>query len=150
MSFLEEIKEIENERDNKENVVINEIVNYFTEKMNSDTFKNNLKRYITDEINNGKKSCNLKIEFWEYTSGCSDTYIYVSGCGKFEIKGEDNSYSGKRNYKGVRLYDIHKRICSALSEKLKEKIKELELKVDFSKRDDNRFGDYEEIINVSW
>ena len=34
MSSIQEIKEIENERKEKENDVINEIVNYFNEKFN--------------------------------------------------------------------------------------------------------------------
>ena len=152
MSFLEEIKEMENGRNSQENIVLNDILNYFEEKMNKDSFKNNLKERIKEALNKGKNTCDLKIEFWDYTSGCSFTYIYVACCGKFEIKGTDGDYSSYHNYKGVRLEDIHKRVCSKLSELLKEKLKELELKIVSSERQDNkyRYGYYTEIITISW
>jgi hypothetical protein len=147
MSFLEEIEEMKNNRNDTENRVVNEIVDYFKEKMNNDKFKEYLKEYIKKAINNGKTNCNLRIEFWEYSSGCSDTFIYVPCCGKFELKGEE-----KYEYKGIRLKEIHKRICTILSDLFKTKIKELGLKVINSERLDNnyRFGYYVEDITISW
>lgn len=152
MGFIEEIKEMENDKKSKDNMVVNEIVEYFKEKMYSDPFKDNLKRYIKKAINNGKNTCDLKIEFWEYSAGCSDTYIYVSGCEKFEIKGNNDNYDSRYNYKGIRLCDIHKRICSTLSDMLKDRIRELDLKFVSSEREDNkyRFGYYVEKITISW
>ncbi len=152
MSFLEEIKKMENDRNSQENIVLNDILNYFEERMNKDSFKNNLKDRIKEALNKGKNTCDLKIEFWDYTSGCSPTYIYVACCGNFEIKGKDGDYSSYHNYKGVRLEDIHKRVCSKLSDLLKEKLEELELKIVSSKRKDeeSRFNYYEEIITIKW
>ena len=46
MSFIQEIKEIENERKEKENDVINEIVNYFNEKFNDVKYEKYLKERI--------------------------------------------------------------------------------------------------------
>lgn len=152
MSFIDEIKEIENDRNSTENIVINEILEYFKEKMYNDPFKENLKEYIKKAINNGKNTCDLNVEFWEYHSGCSNTNIYVSGCGKFEIKGNNDSYDSKYNYKGIRLYDIHKRLCSTLSDSLKDRLRELDLKVVSSEREDSkyRFDYYKEKITISW
>ena len=39
MNFLEEIEEMQNNRNNIENIVINDILKYFEEKMNSEKFK---------------------------------------------------------------------------------------------------------------
>lgn len=152
MNFIEEIRQMENDRYSKEGVVINDILDYFEKKMNNNEFKEILKNYIKEAINKAKNTCDLKIEFWEYHSGCSDTYIYVSGCGKFEIKGNNDSYDSKYNYKGVRLEEIHKRICKELSKMLKEKLEELGLKVLSSKREDDnyRFDYYIEKITIGW
>lgn len=152
MSFLEEIEEMKNNRNDTENIIVNEIVDYFKEKMNNEKFKEYLKEYIKKAINNGKTNCDLRIEFWEYSSGCSNTYIYVPCCGKFEIKGEYDNYDSHLNYKGIRLKDLHKRICTILSDLFKTKIKELGLKVVSSERVDNnyRFGYYKEDITISW
>lgn len=152
MSFIEEIREMENDRNDKENIVLNDILSYFEEKMRKETFKNNLKDRIKESLNKGKNTCDLKIEFWDYASGCSFTYIYVACCGKFEIKGTDGDYSSYHYYKGVRLEDIHKRVCGKLSELLKEKLQELELEIVSSKRKDgeSRYNFYEETITIKW
>lgn len=153
MSFIEEIKELANDRNNKEDLVINEIIDYFKEKMYSKKFEENLKElYIKKAINQGKNNCDLWIEFWEYCSGCSYTNIYVGGCGKFELKGEDNNYKSYYDYKGIRLCDIHKKVCNRLSTLLKNRLEELGLKVSSSERLDNnyRFNYYKEKIKISW
>lgn len=150
MNFLEEIKEIQNDRDNKENIVVNEILDYFKEKMETDRFKANIKERIKDAINKGDKKCILQVEFWEYHSGCSNTYIYVGGCGKFEISEEKNGSNYK--YKEIELEKIHKRICSKLNDMLIEKLEELGLKIINSKRRDNdfRFNYYKNEVTISW
>lgn len=153
MNFLEEIEEMQKNRNNIENIVINDILKYFEEKMNSERFKDILKNnYIKDAIDKGKNSCDLKIEFWDYITGCSKTFIYVGGCGKFELNNITDSYDSYHNYKGVRLKDIHKNICSKLSVILKNKLEELGLKIVSSERLDNnyRFGYYNETIKISW
>ena len=150
MNFLEEIKEIQNDRDNKENIVVNEILDYFKEKMETYRFKANIKERIKDAINKGDKKCILQVEFWEYHSGCSNTYIYVGGCGKFEISEEKNGSNYK--YKEIELEKIHKRICSKLNDMLIEKLEELGLKIINSKRRDNdfRFNYYKNEVTISW
>lgn len=152
MSFLEEIKEIENDRNSRENIVVNDIVEYFKDKMYSDDFKNNLKNRIKEKIYNGEKTCDLKIEFWEYCSGCSYTNISVSGCGKFELKGINNDYDSYYKYKGVRLCDIHKKICVDISDMLMDRLRELDLKVVNRVRADSkyRYNYYVEKITISW
>lgn len=153
MSFLEEIKKIETDRNSKENIALNDILDYFKDKIYSDNFQNVLKEnYIKKAINNGKNSCELYIEFWEYHSGCSPTYISTSCCNMFEIKGTSGDYNSYYNYKDIRLKDIHKRVCSKISNMLKEKIKELGLEIIETRRDDDkyRYGYYKEIITIGW
>lgn len=153
MTFLEEIKEMENNRNSKESIVINDILDYFRVRMESDDFKNTLKNnYIKKAINNGKHTTTLHIEFWEYRSGCSNTYFSVGGCGRWELDPINNVYDSYYSYKGIRLCDIHKNICSKLSTMLKDKIKELGLEIVSSARKDNdyRFGYYNEDIEIKW
>ena len=153
MNFLEEIKNMQKNRDNQENIVLNDILNYFKEQIYSDDFKKILKEnYIKRAINNGKNNCELYIEFWEYSNGCSPTYIRVSCCGKFEIKGTYDDYSSYYNYKDIRLKDIHKRVCSEISKLLKTRLTELGLDITETKREDDeyRFGYYKERIVISW
>ncbi len=152
MSFIEEVKNMENERKNKEKEVCEDIINFFKNKMKSEKFEENLKRYIKDAIDNGKSSVNLKIEFWEYISGCSSTYIYVSCCGEFKLTGKENDYDSYYCYKGIRLKNIHKDLCNKLSNLFKDKIEELGLKIVNSERlDDNyKFNYYKENITIKW
>ena len=153
MSFIDEIKEMENDRNSKENIVVNDILEYFKERMENEKFTEVLKNnYIKEAINEGKNTCDLMIEFWEYSSGCSNTYIYVGGCGRFELKPTDDDYHSHYDYKGIRLKDIHKRICKELSKMLKEKLEELGLTILSSEREDDnyRFKYYKEKITISW
>ena len=153
MSFLEEIKSIESDRNSQENIVVNDIVDYFRKKMENEEWKTILKdNYIKRAINEGKNTCDLHIEFWEYSSGCSPTNIEVWSCGRFEIKGENGNYDSYYNYKGIRLQEIHKRVCLEISKLLKKKLEELGLKIVGSEREDNkyRFGYYKERITIGW
>jgi len=153
MSFIEEIKEMEKERDNKEREIIEDIRKYFKEKMNSKDFENTLKEnYIKSALEDGERTFELRIEFWEYTAGCSNTYIYVGGCGRFELKGINDNYDSYYNYKGIRLKDIHKKVCSELSADLKNRLEELGLKIISSIRTDSnyRFNYYKERITIGW
>lgn len=153
MTFLEEIKEMENNRNSRESIVINDILNYFRVKMESDDFKNALKNdYIKRAINNGKHTTILPIEFWEYSTGCQNTYFSVGGCGRWELEPKNNVYDSHYNYKGIRLHDIHKTICSKLSTMLQDKIKELGLEIVSCVRKDNdyRFDYYKEDIKIKW
>lgn len=151
MTFLEEIKEMENDRNSKESIVINDILDYFRDRMESDNFKNALKNnYIKDAINKGKHTAILHIEFWEYSSGCSKTYFSVGGCGRWELEPKNNA--SYHNYKGIRLCNIHKKICLKLSSMLQDKIKELGLEIVSCIRKDNdyRYDYYIEDIEIEW
>ena len=145
MSFIQEIKEIENERKEKENDVINEIVNYFNEKFNDVKYEEYLKKRIKEEINNSKKHLTLNIEFWNYHSGCSETNF---SCGGITFKLD----YGKYDYKGIELYDIQHKVCDKLSVLLCDKLEELGLTIVSKTRHDNeyRFGYHNEKIIVSW
>ena len=153
MNFLEEIKNMQNNRDNQESIVLDDILNYFKEQIYNDNFKKTLKEnYIRRAINNGKDNCEIFIEFWEYSNGCSPTYIDVSCCKRFEITGTYGDYNSYYNYKDIRLKDIHEKVCSEISEMLKTRIKELGLEIIETRREDTeyRFGYYKEKITISW
>ena len=143
MSFIQEIKEIENERKEKENDVINEIVNYFNEKFNDVKYEEYLKKRIKEEINNSKKHLTLNIEFWNYHSGCSETNFSCGGI-KFKLD------YGKYDYKGIELYDIQHKVCDKLSVLLCDKLEELGLTIVSKTRHDNeyRFGYHNEKIII--
>lgn len=145
MSFIQEIKEIENKRKEKENDVINEIVNYFNEKFNDVKYEEYLKEKIKNEINNSKKQLKLKIEFWDYQSGCSATNF---SCGGITFKLD----YGKYDYKGIKLYNIQHEVCDKLSILLCNKLEELDLTIVSKTRHDNeyRFNYHIERIIVNW
>lgn len=145
MSFIQEIKEMEKDRREKENDVINEIVNYFNEKFNDVKYEEYLKKRIEEEINASKKQLNLKIEFWNYSSGCMSTNF---SCGGKVFKLE----YGKYDYKGIELYDIQHKVCDKLSILLCNKLEELGLTIVSKTRHDNeyRYDYHNEKIVVSW
>lgn len=63
MAFIEEIYKMKNDRENKENEVINEIVGYFREKINSEKYETFLKNKIEQKINESKDELILYVEF---------------------------------------------------------------------------------------
>lgn len=145
MTFIEEIKQMEKNSNSKVNMAINDIVNYFREYLGTENFKEYLKSIIMTSINKGENKAILPINFWEYREGCSATYI---ACGekRFELSSKENEYQG------VRIRDIHKRVCDNISNITQEKLKELGLNIVEVKRRDNefRFGYYKGYIYFSW
>ena len=99
MKLAEKLAAMSNGQVKTEEVVTNEIVNFFVEKFESgemmDTFE---KRLRERDIHLRKK--NIDLEFWAYVPGCSGTYFGLLGK---EWKPEDD-----RGYehKGVNLKNI--------------------------------------------
>ena len=78
MKLAEKLAQMSNEQETKEEIVTNEIVNFFVEKFETgemmDAFE---KRLGKQEICLRKKS--IYLEFWTYIPGCSETYFGLLG-----------------------------------------------------------------------
>ena len=142
MKLAEKLAAMSNEQATKEEVVINEIVNFFVEKFASgemmDAFE---KRLGKQEICLRKES--ISLDFWTYIPGCSETYFGLLGK---EWKPEnDHGYE----HKGVNLKNIYKDVLCEIAELTKENFEEEGFKVEVRPNEKNkRFETY--IIEISW
>lgn len=145
MSFIEDIRNMQNERVNKEELVINEIIKYFEERFDKENYENYLKGRIKDRINESKNTLILYTEFWNYHCGCSNTN-FSSGGVVFELE------NGKNEYKGIELCNIQYKVGEKLSQLLRYKLESLGLQVVSSCRldDQSRFKYYKEKIVIKW
>ena len=142
MKLAEKLAAMSNEQATKEEVVTNEIVNFFAEKFASgemmDAFE---KRLGKQEICLRKKD--ISLDFWTYIPGCSETYFGLLGK---EWKPEnDHGYE----HKGVNLKNIYKDVLCEIAELTKENFEEEGFKVEVRPNEKNkRFETY--IIEISW
>ena len=142
MKLAEKLAAMSNEQATKEEVVTNEIVNFFAEKFESgemmDTFEKSLRE---KEIHLRKK--NIDLEFWVYIPGCSETYFGLLGK---EWKPEnDHGYE----HKGVNLKNIYKDVLREIAELTKENFEEEGFEVKIRSNEKNkRFDTY--VIEISW
>ena len=142
MKLAEKLAAMSNEQTTKEEVVTNEIVNFFVEKFETgemmDAFE---KRLGKQEICLRKKS--LSLDFWTYIPGCSETYFGLLG--KEWKPEDDHSYE----HKGVNLKNIYKDVLCEIAELTKENFEEEGFKVEVRPNEkDKRFETY--IIEISW
>ena len=145
MNFKDEIEMLKNDRLNKEEEVINEIVDYFKKEFKSDHYKDYLKNLIKNEINRSRSELKFKTEFWEYQSGCSETHFR---CGGYEFKLDYK----ETEYKGVSLIDIQYKVGEKLDNLFIETIQDLGLNIISSVRHDNdsRYNYYCNYIVIGW
>ena len=142
MKLAEKLAAMSNEQATKEEVVTNEIVNFFAEKFETgemmDAFE---KRLGKQEICLRKKS--IYLEFWIYVPGCFGTYFGLLGK---EWKPEnDHDYE----HKGVNLKNIYKDVLREIAELTKENFEEegFEVKIRLNEKN-KRFDTY--VIEISW
>lgn len=145
MSFIDNIREIQNERNNKEELVIKEIVEHFRDRFDKESYEDYLQKLIKKQIDKGEHTLKFTNEFWEYHSGCSATH-FVCGGVKFEL--DYNEYK----FKDIRLSEIQYVVVEKLSKLFKEKMENLGLKIVSSKRRDYdyRFVYYREDVVITW
>ena len=142
MKLAEKLAAMSNEQVTKEEVVTNEIVNFFVEKFESgemmDAFEKSLRE---KEIHLRKK--NIDLEFWVYIPGCSETYFGLLGK---EWKPEnDHGYE----HKGVNLKNIYKDVLCEIAELTKENFEEEGFEVKIRPNEKNKcFETY--VIEISW
>ena len=142
MKLAEKLAQMSNEQATKEEVVTNEIVNFFVEKFESgemmDAFEKSLRE---KEIHLRKK--NIDLEFWTYIPGCSETYFGLLGK---EWKPEnDHGYE----HKGVNLKNIYKDVLCEIAELTKENFEEEGFEVKIHLSDGKRCYDTY-VIEISW
>ena len=142
MKLAEKLAAMSDEQAMKEEVVTNEIVNFFAEKFaNGEMMETFEKSLWKEDICSRKKS--LSLDFWTYIPGCSETYFGLLGK---EWKPEDGcSYE----YKGVNLKNIYKDVLCEIAELTKENFEEegFEVKIRPNERN-KRYETY--IIEISW
>ena len=142
MKLATKLKTMSDEQATKEEIVINEIVNFFVEKFESgemmDAFE---KRLREKEIRSRKKDIDL--EFWTYIPGCSETYFGLLG--KKWSPEDDHGYE----HKGVNLNNIYKDVLREIAELTKENFEEEGFEVKIRPDEKNkRFETY--VIEISW
>jgi len=92
----------------RQNEVSNEIVNYFKDRINSVKFTKSIEEYCSREYILKDRKAVYSVEFWSYSSGCSDTNFRV---GMFQWNNPEEPHGIKSGtYKGVALYDIQKTV----------------------------------------
>ena len=142
MKLAEKLAAMSNEQATKEEVVTNEIVNFFAEKFaNGEMMDAFEKRLGKQEICLRKQSIGL--EFWTYIPGCSETYFGLLGK---EWKPEnDHGYE----HKGVNLKNIYKDVLLKIAELARENFEKEGFEVEVQPNEKNkRYETY--IIEISW
>ena len=142
MKLAEKLAATSTEQATKEEVVTNEIVNFFVEKFETgemmDAFE---KRLGKQEICLRKKDIDL--EFWVYIPGCSETYFGLLG--KKWRPEDDRGYE----HKGVNLKNIYKDVLLKIAELTRENFEKEGFEVKLLP--DNRNKLYKTyIIEISW
>ena len=142
MKLAEKLAAMSNEQATKEEVVTNEIVNFFVEKFETgemmDAFE---KRLGKQDICSRKK--NIYLDFWTYIPGCSETHFGLLG--KKWNPENDHGYE----HKGVNLKNIYKDVLCEIAKLTKENFEEegFEVKL-LPNNNDKCYETY--IIEISW
>lgn len=142
MKLAEKLAAISDAQATKEEVVTNEIVNFFAEKFENGEMMDALEKRLREEdICSRKKS--LSLDFWTYVPGCSGTHFGLLGK---KWKPEDNHSS---EYKKVNLNNIYKDVLHEIAELARENFEKEGFKVMiFPNNNDKRFETY--ILEISW
>ncbi len=142
MKLAEKLKTMSDAQATKEEIVTNEIINFFVEKFKTgemmDAFEKSLRE---KEISSRKKSINL--EFWTYVPGCSGTYFGLLGK---EWKPENVC---DYRHKGVDLKNIYKDVLCEIAELARENFEKEGFEVKIHLGDGKRFYDTY-VIEISW
>ena len=142
MKLAEKLAAMSNEQATKEEVVTNEIVNFFVEKFETGEMMIAFEKSLgKQDICSRKK--NLYLEFWTYIPGCGETYFGLLG--KKWKPENDHGYE----HKGVNLKSIYKDVLCEIAELTKENFEEEGFEVKIRPNEKNkRFETY--IIEISW
>ena len=142
MKLAEKLAAMSDEQATKEEVVTNEIVNFFAEKFENGEMMEAFEKSLgKQEICLRKRS--LSLDFWTYIPGCSETYFGLLGK---EWKPEDGcSYE----YKKVNLKNIYKDVLLKIDELARENFEKEGFEIEVRPNERNkRYETY--IIEISW
>lgn len=142
MKLAEKLKTMSDEQETKEEVVTNEIVNFFAEKFKNGEMMEAFKKSLWKEnICSRKKS--LFLDFWTYIPGCSETYFGLLG--KKWKPEDDCGYE----YKKVNLKNIYKDVLLKIAELARENFEKEGFEVEVRPNENNkRFETY--VVEISW
>ena len=142
MKLAEKLKTMSDEQATKEEIVTNEIVNFFAEKFETGEMMDALEKKLREEDIRSRKK-DIYLEFWGYIPGCSETYFGLLG--KKWSPEDDHGYE----HKGVNLNNIYKNVLLAIAELARENFEKEGF--EFKLLPDNRNKLYKTyIIEVSW
>lgn len=142
MKLAEKLAAMSDEQETKEEIITNEIVNFFVEKFKSGEMMEAFeKRLGKQEICLRKED--ISLDFWTYIPGCSGTYFGLLGK---EWKPKDGrSYE----YKKVNLKNVYKDVLLKIAELARENFEKEGFEVEVQPNEKNkRYETY--IIEVSW
>ena len=142
MKLAEKLAAMSDEQETKEEIVTNEIVNFFVEKFETGEMMIAFEKSLgKQEICLRKKS--IYLEFWTYIPGCGETYFGLLG--KKWKPENDHDYE----HKGVNLKNIYKDVLCEIAELTKENFEEEGFKVKLlPNNNDKCYETY--IIEISW
>ena len=142
MKLAEKLAAMSIEQAMKEDVVTNEIVNFFVEKFKTGEMMEAFEKSLgKQEIRSRKK--NIFLEFWIYVPGCSETHFGLLG----QEWRPDNGCIYE--HKGVNLKNIYKDVLCEIAELARENFEEEGFKVEVRPNEkDKRFETY--VIEISW
>lgn len=142
MKLAEKLAAMSNEQATMEEIVTNEIVNFFVEKFENGEMMEAFEKSIQNQDICSRKK-NLYLDFWTYIPGCSETYFGLLG--KKWKPEDDRDYE----HKGVNLKNIYKDVLHEIAELTKENFEEEGFAVEVRPNEKNkRYGTY--IIEISW
>ena len=142
MKLAEKLAAMSDEQETKEEIVTNEIVNFFVEKFETGEMMIAFEKSLgKQEICSRKKD--IYLEFWGYIPGCSETYFGFLG--KKWNPENDHLYV----HKGVNLGNIYKNVLLAIAELARENFEKEGFEVEVRPNERNkRYETY--IIEISW
>ena len=142
MKIAEKLAAMSNEQATKEEVVTNEIVNFFAEKFANGEMMIALENSLWEQdICSRKKS--IELEYWEYIPGCPETHFWLLG--KKWRPEDDHDYK----HKGVNLKNIYKDVLLKIAELARENFEKEGFEIEVRPNEKNkRFETY--IIEISW
>lgn len=122
MNLMNELRIKSAHAENNRAEVIAEIKASFDKNINGADFEEHLRRRINDSDIKARKTF-MKVEFWEYHSGCSTTHFHCGGYVWYNPENREgwNSHS----YKGVELSQIDDEVGEYLSSLLENRMREL-------------------------
>ena len=146
MAFIDELRNKSDMHETIEKEVINEIIDEFHEYFDSGKFEAYLKTWI-DATAIKKRECVLLINFWNYSSGCSNTCFR---CGGKVWENPEGTGWNSQNYKGIYLHDIHREVCQVLFSILCSKVERMGFTIKNIGNNESWLGYYSRVIRITW